>query len=155
MSSYIYFFAHKNGVFVPIGHYGRSTEIYSVFNEMAAWEQIRPLTRHELKCAKDSLRTEEFYTQRIEELRARIGYINTFNNTIEEKLRAIEEVEEEIDELREDRKEVRNARAFIGFMYDILDEAEYIESADMDPDDCIFIGLECGSNVSAADIQKN
>lgn len=154
MSSYIHFFIRKGDTFVPIGTYGRSTKVYEAFQHDAPWEQIRAITASDLDRIRATLMSEEYYDTQLTKVRRKIELVGTFTNSIEDKMEALDELEAEIDDWKDMRKETRAARAFIGFLYDILDEADYGDSV-MDPTAALYIGMECGSNVTVANIQKD
>lgn len=151
MSSYIHFFLRCGDKFLPIGTYGRSTHIYQAFEHFAPWERIRPVTIHFLDGVKNTLKDLDSLVSDITAARERIFQIGAFNNSIDEKLNAINSIEEEIAESKEEVEEIRNARNFIGFLYDILDEAEY-SSAQLNANEYLYVGLECGGSVTVADI---
>jgi hypothetical protein len=154
MSSYIHFFIRKGDTFIPIGTYGRSTRVYEAFEHDAPWEQIRAVTAADLDRIRNTLISEEYYDTQLAELRRKMELIGTFTNTIEDKIDALDELEAEMEDWKDARKETRAARAFIGFLYDILDEADYGD-ATMDPAATIYVGMECGYNVTAESIMKN
>ena len=154
MSSYIHFFVRRNDTFIPIGTFGRSTRIYAAFEHMAPWERIRALNTDLLKFARAYLKSEEEINREIDAAHARINTIAAFNNGVDEKMAAIDEVREEIKGWQEFAHEEREARAFIGFLYGILDEAEYNSLEGFGASACLYVGMECGSDVSVKDIAE-
>ena len=151
MSTYIHFFVRKHDNFAPIGTYGRSTWVFHAFESIAPWEKITVLGYKELGAAKASLSLDSVNAE-IENAKARIAQVSSFNNSIEDKLAAVNAIEDEISEMRETVEEIKNARAFIGFLYDILDEAEFCPLDGVEGNAYLYIGMECGKNVTTKDI---
>lgn len=155
MSAYLNFFVRINDNFAPIGTYGRSTQIYQLFDQFAPYEQISPITYDTLNSIKQSWRERSDDTQNlIDNSHKRIGLIPSFANSIEDKMDALAEEESYLSELEDTKKELDNARAFIGFLYDILDDIAYGEGEGYKVDEYIYIGVECGAAVGVNDIAK-
>lgn len=156
MSSYIHFFVRVNDKFAPIGTYGRSTQIYAAFEQLAPWEKVRSLNFHLLDIAKANLPDKHSLLDSISSDRERIQLITTFNNDIDAKLDAIHELEAGIAEAEEFLREVENARSFIGFLYDILDEAQYSSGQlVLDAENYLYVGMECGDYITAEKIETS
>lgn len=155
MSSYVYFFVRKHDEFAPIGIYGRGTQVYQLFNARAPWEQIAPVTYGMLNAIKNELRTlQDSGAADIEKARRKIELIPSFANSIEDKMDAIAEEESWLEELNETAKERDVAAAFVSFLFDILDAAEYGNDETLKSDEYVYFGVECGSAVSAQDLAK-
>ena len=150
MSSYIHFFVRKGNEFAPIGTYGRSTFVYSAFEVDAPWEHIAAVDIKTLDRAKNRLLNIGNLRSDIAAADETIGRIEAFNNSIAEKMEAIARIKDEIKEMNETIEDVLSARHFIGFLYDILDEAEY--SSQLNANEYLYVGMECGSDVSVKDI---
>lgn len=155
MSSYIHFFVRKHNEFAPIGTYGRSTCVYELFDHRAPWEQIAPVNYEMLNRVKDDLREKMTENDAaISNAHKRIALIPSFNNSIEDKMDALLEEEAAMEGLTERRKELDSARAFIGFLYDILDAVEYGNDDSLKSTEYLYVGMECGSSVSERNIAE-
>lgn len=144
MSSYLHFFLRDNDKFLPIGTYGRGSELYQAFNDAVPYAKIAPITNAVLDSIKDDLRSS-IEGSRAEERRIedRIQLISSFNNSVEEKIEALYNLDDYLVEAREDVEAKNLAMAFISFLYDILDEALY-GCEGIDPEAYIYAGIECG-----------
>lgn len=153
MSSYIHFFVRKRDEFAPISIYGRSTKIFQLFNARAPWKQIAPVTYDVLNSVKDDLREHMAASKAaIDKARERIKLIPSFANSIEDKMDAMAEEESYLEELNDEAKEWDAAAAYIGFLYDILDAAEYGNDEALKSNEYLYFGVECGSAVSVKDL---
>ena len=150
MSSYIHFFVRKNDVFAPIATYGRSSKIYYAFDQLAPYGKIRALTASNLRVVdSEYLDRAEYFENQIREVRDRIQLIASFNNDLEDKLRAIEGEESFIAEIKADAEETAAAHMFIGFLRDIIAEVEY--DSKYDPDNYLYVGIDCGDEDGEVD----
>ena len=150
MSSYVHFFVRKNDVFAPIATYGRSSKIYYAFDQFAPYGKIRALTASNLRVAdSEYLDRAETFENQIREIKDRIQLIASFNNDLEDKLRAIEGEESFIAEIKADAEETAAAHMFIGFLRDIIAEVEY--GSKYDPDNYLYVGIDCGDEDGEVD----
>lgn len=150
MSSYIHFFVRKNDVFAPIATYGRSSKVYYAFDQFAPYKKIRALTASNLRVIdSEYLDRAEIFEGQIREIKDRIQLIASFNNDLEDKLRAIEGEESFIAEIKADAEETAAAHMFISFLRDIIAEVEY--SSGYDPDNYLYVGIDCGDEDGEVD----
>ena len=159
MSSYMHFFIRKGNEFAPIATYGRSSCTYQAFKEFAPYEKIRPLTALQLGQVDEKLRADLESQYNRDAIVERINMISKFNNSVDEKLAAIEDEVSALKELEDEEKALKRARKFVSFLLDIIDEAhssQYYEdaAAHIDPNAYIYVGIECGGVVNVDTIEK-
>ena len=147
MSAYISFFIKgKDDNFYPIATYSRSTYVYKAFSDWgyAPWEKITPLNRTKLLNVRMSLnKFFSDYTLSLTEYEERIAQIvQMTNNSVDEKLEAIENEQSSIKEINEIIDEIRRALTFISFLEEILDCAAYGEDEKLNPETYLYAGVE-------------
>ena len=147
MSAYISFFVRgKDDNFYPIATYSRSTYIYSVFSDWgyAPWEKITPLDRNKLLNVRINLnKLFSDHTLSLTEYEERIAQIvQMTNNSVDEKLEAIENEQSCIKEIKLTMDEIKHAHAFIRFLEDILDSVAYGEDEGLNPEAYLYAGVE-------------
>lgn len=139
MSSYIHVFARKNETFVELLCYCRSSELYQALHHYAPYEEIAPLGSAQLVDAKsefvDRLDIAREFNAADELIVTQIG---SWSNTVDEKLEAINEIQRSISERKEEMNELEAAIHILEFLLNV--EAE------------LYIGKECGSDVTVYDI---
>ena len=103
-----------------------------------------------------SIRIDE-WTHRIEEERTNLQLIASFNNSVEDKIEAIESARDSIRENEEYVNEMKEALAFTYFLMDIYNEADDTkyedETARLDPTKYLYFGIECGTP-SIAEVEE-
>jgi len=158
MSQYIHFFVRSTDRLLPIRTTSRSSSIYSFFSKYAPYEKARALSRHELRniCEEIDRQIDE-WTRRIEEDRTNLQLIASFNNSIEDKIEALESARDSIRETKGYVNEMKEALAFAYFLIDMYDEADDTkyedETARLDPTKYLYFGIECGTP-SIAEIEE-
>ena len=150
MSQYIYFFIRSTDKLLPIRTASRSSSIYRFFSDYAPYEKARALSMQELQDIREeiNIRIDE-WTHRIEEERTNLQLIASFNNSVEDKIEAIESARDFIRENEEYINEMKEALAFTYFlinMYNEADDTKYEdETARLDPTKYLYFGIECGT----------
>ena len=158
MSQYIYFFIRSTDKLLPIRTASRSSAIYHFFSDYAPYEKARALSMQELQNIREKIdiRIGE-WTRRIEDERTNLQLIASFNNSIEDKIEAIETARDSIRENEECVSEMKEALAFTNFLMDIYNEADYTkyedETARLDPTKYLYFGVECGTP-SIAEVEE-
>ena len=158
MSQYIYFFIRSTDKLLPIRTASRSSAIYHFFSDYAPYEKARALSMQELQNIREEIdiRIGE-WTRRIEDERTNLQLIASFNNSIEDKIDALETARDFIQENEEFVSEMKEALAFTNFLIDIYNEADYTkyedETARLDPTKYLYFGVECGTP-SIAEIEE-
>ena len=88
-------------------------------------------------------------THRIEEERTNLQLIASFNNSIEDKIEALESARDSIREDEESVNEMKEALAFTYFLMDMYNEADDTEYEDetarLNPNKYLYFGIECGT----------
>ena len=150
MSQYIHFFVRSTDRLLPIRTASRSSSIYQFFCEFAPYEKVRAISIQELQNIREEIdiRIGE-WTRRIEDERTNLQLIASFNNSIEDKIEALESARDSIQENEEYINEMKEALAFTYFltnMYNEADDTKYEdETARLDPTKYLYFGIECGT----------
>ena len=158
MSQYMHFFVRSTDRLLPIHTVTHSSSIYRFFNDYAPYEKARALSMQELKEIREeiSIRIDE-WTHRIEEDRTNLQLIASFNNSIEDKIEALESARDSIRENEEYVNEMKEALAFTYFLMNMYNEADGTkyedETARLDPTKYLYFGIECGTP-SIAEIEE-
>ena len=158
MSQYMHFFVRSTDRLLPIHTVTHSSSIYRFFNDYAPYEKARALSMQELKEIREEINTRiDEWTHRIEEDRTNLQLIASFNNSIEDKIEALESARDSIRENEEYVNEMKEALAFTYFlmgMYNEADDTKYEdETARLDPTKYLYFGIECGTP-SIAEIEE-
>ena len=158
MSQYIHFFVRSTDRLLPIRTASRSSAIYQFFSDYAPYGKARALSIHELQNIREEINAQiDEWMQRIEESRANLQLIASFNNSIEDKIEALETARDSIRENEEYVNEMKEALAFTYFLMDIYNEADDTkyedETARLDPTKYLYFGIECGTP-SIAEIEE-
>lgn len=150
MSQYIHFFVRSTDRLLPIYTASRSSAIYRFYGDYAPYEKVRALSMDVLKEIREEISAQfDEWMRRIEESRANLQMIAAFNNSVEDKMGALEIARDKIREDKEAMWEIENALAFTDFLMNICDEAEDTqyydeEEAKIDPTKYLYFGVECG-----------
>ena len=158
MSQYIHFFIRSTDKLLPIYTTSHSSSIYRFFSDYAPYEKARALSIQELQDIREeiNIRIDE-WTRRIEEKRTNLQLIASFNNSVEDKIEAIESARNAIRENEEYINEMKEALAFTYFLIDMYIEADDTkyedETARLDPNKYLYFGIECGTP-SIAEIEE-
>ena len=150
MSQYIHFFIRSTDRLLPIYTTSNYSPIYHFFGDYAPYEKARALSMQELQNIREEIdiRIGE-WTRRIEEKRTNLQLIASFNNSVEDKIEALESARDSIQENEESVNEMKEALAFTNFLIDIYNEADDTkyedETARLDPTKYLYFGIECGT----------
>ena len=150
MSQYIHFFVRSTDRLLPIHTTSRSSSIYHFFSDYAPYEKARALSMQELQNIREEINAQiDEWTRRIEEERASLQLIASFNNSIEDKIEALESARNGIRENEGSVNEMKEALAFTYFLMDIYNEADDTkyedETARLNPNKYLYFGIECGT----------
>ena len=158
MSQYIHFFVRSTDKLLPIYTSSHHSSVYRFFCDYAPYEKARALSIQELQDIREeiNIRIDE-WTRRIEEERTNLQLIASFNNSVEEKIEALESARGSIRENEEYVNEMKEALAFTSFLIDMYIEADDTkyedETARLNPNKYLYFGIECGTP-SIAEIEK-
>lgn len=147
MSSYANFYLRVNDNFAPIASYSRSSIIYQTVSNYVPYERlvaIRPLTINEwINTVKELKVNVEASINRYQNI---INQIFQANNSIQEKLEAVEEYKDLINEERDTIEELESAFYFFGMLDTMIEEYKYGDEADKFENDefhYLYVGIEC------------
>ena len=149
MSQYIHFFVRSTDRLLPIRTTSRSSSIYHFFSDYAPYGKVRALSMQDLQNIREEINTQiDEWTRRIEEDRANLQLIASFNNSIEDKIEALEAARDSIRKNEESVNEMKEALAFTYFLMDMYNEADDTkyedETARLNPNKYLYFGIECG-----------
>lgn len=154
MSQYIQFFIKSNSnEFLPIGVFSRCNAIYGFFEEYfnAPYEKIAAITMQDLtylvRKIDDCIK---IHNDRIVELEQKIKTITEYNNSVKEKMLAIDDVNSVIKEYVRERDEFKWARDYVCSLQEIIDAIAYDDKYCKDT--YLYCGIEVGNNLSINDI---
>ena len=150
MSQYIHFFVRSTDRLLPIRTASRSSFIYHFFSDYAPYEKARALSMQDLQNIRDEINLQiDEWTRRIEEDRTNLQLIASFNNSVEDKIEALESARDSIREHEESVNEMKEALAFTYFLMDMYNEADDTkyeeEKARLNPNKYLYFGIECGT----------
>lgn len=145
MSAYIQFFIRHEDTFLPIGIFHRNNVIYQAFDGIAIWEKLRPISEMHLnnveKVIKGLINEGEKALARSEEEKK---LITSFNNSVEEKLMALEDRNAFIEEIQDDIKNAEAAQRYVWALRDILDSIQF---TDFNKQPYLYVGIEVEGKV--------
>lgn len=104
----------------------------------------------ELQNIRDEISSQiDEWTRRIEEDRTNLQLIASFNNSVEDKIEALESARDSIREHEESVNEMKEALAFTYFLMDMYNEADDTkyedETARLNSNKYLYFGIECGT----------
>lgn len=142
MSEYMSFFIRRDAnIFVPLFTFSRSSALYQQFDYTVPYEKVRALSYSELE--KYLGKCESCITKlkgSIRKANERKTLIASFNNSVDEKVEALNEVEYDIRGAEDSIREVERAYYSILALIDIVDEIAYNPAYDKDK--YIYAGIE-------------
>lgn len=150
MSEYTQFFVRNGDNFLPIGTYCRSSKVAEVFKYIAPYETIKPLTSSNLRSAREILREQiQDYDKSIERERDEIDFLRSCAMDNEERMERYRDSIEMINDYSDSKDECTHALSFIGFLEDILEEAQTERKFGENPlqlneNSYVYVGIEVG-----------
>ena len=160
MSSYINFFIRSDNRFLPLGNFSRSSEIYQRLNNDVPYEKLKALTYNKLNNVVNNIIEDAHkYNNRILKYKKEIELIATFNNSVEDKLEAINSIESTIEDIEESISELNFAQGWFDSLCKIIDRASEYTDEDynglIDASKYIYAGIETPLVPTLADIKKD
>lgn len=145
MSAYIQFFIRHEDTFLPIGVFSRNNVIYQVFDDVAPWGKLRPISEMHLNDVDNIIKSlikegEDALAREAEEEKL----IASFNNSVEEKLMALADRDEFVKEVKDDIKNAEAAQRYVWTLRDIFESIEY---TDFNKKPYIYVGIEVNGTV--------
>ena len=154
MSQYMSFFIRRDSDnFVPLFTFSRSSALYQQFDYTVPYEKVRALSYSELekylgKCESYIVKLKDS----IRKANEKKTLIASFNNPVDEKVEALNEVEYDIREAEDSIREVERAYYSILALIDIVDEIAYNPAYDKDK--YIYAGIEVCDPTSEDVVEK-
>ena len=149
MSMYVDFFIKRDNKFIQIADYSRNSQIYKITSDCLPYGKVRALTIQDLeKFIGVVCRDIKEYKERIEKINMRISNISSFNNSVEDKLEAINTYEMDKSEWEDDIEELQFAKNFFMFLEDLIESGIYgEENKEINSDKYLYAGIEVGEPV--------
>jgi predicted ribosome quality control (RQC) complex YloA/Tae2 family protein len=158
MSQYIHIFVRSDkDEFIPIHCTCRGSVIYDTFGGYAPYEKIAPVTEDTLSRIRDYVNNRlKEYQDGIDKHNRKIELITRMADvSIEDRVDHINDYMNTINEYKEGMKQLEMANNYISFLTDIIDEKNGSVRYDGGRDvPIIYMGIECGSNVTLDDVQE-
>lgn len=149
MSSYVNFYLRVNDSFAPIGSYSRSSEMYQMMQTRCPYEKIAALTSSDLL---DVIHEFENKINRMKEVRKadekRCEMIMQANNSLDEKLQAIEDIESNFTDMDDYIEENQFAADTLRVFCHMIDEFRYTDFSN-DFNHCIYAGIEAAGDLES------
>jgi len=142
MSSYISFFVRVNDTFAPIGSWSRNSEMYQAMQDWCPYEKIRAFSFNDLMNVVKEL---EDKAREADEKRCQM--IMQANNSVEEKMEAVNEIESNYEEMDSFIEEVQFAADTLRVFCNMIDDFKFAEiKFTNDYNHYIYAGIEvCGT----------
>ena len=149
MSMYVSFMIKVGDKFIRIADYSRNSQIYKIASDCLPYEKVRALNIHDLEIFANAARsTANKCKEQIEKINNLIKDISSFNNSVDEKLRAIAEYEGDKRDWEDDLDEINFAIDFFMFLERMIESVTYGEnSKSIDADKYLYAGIEVGEPV--------
>lgn len=144
MSQYIHFYVRNNNNFLPIGTFCRSSFIYSIVNRElnVPYEKIMALSGESIgTCLRAARHDLDLLKRRIENYRKEKELIASFNNSVEDKLAAIDDINKMIEDDEYEISFLESAVGFFNTLGIIYDDIKYEDN--FDEKNYLYCGIEC------------
>ena len=124
MSTDVNFYVRVNDKFAPIGHYTRSSTLYRAFDGISQYGKIVPLSEQDLYRVASVLNDEytSYANMKENNLKKIDKIMNAKNTPLKEKMDMIGEYEIDTAELDELIEENTEAKYFVGFLLNLLND---------------------------------
>lgn len=140
MSQYLHIFVKHDHTYTPLLCVSRNTCIYRLFQDSVPYEKITMITPTQVSDAAEFALTRYNELDRLDaaatEWMAKVG---TWDNTVEEKMEYIHQIQQDMDEREIEKDEWLAAYYYLTFLSEI--------------EDYLYAGIECGENVTDADVE--
>ena len=142
MSEYMSFFIRRDSDnFVPLFTFSRNSALYQQFNYTVPYEKVRALSYPELekvlgRCESCIVKLKDS----IRKANEKKTLIASFNNPVDEKVEALNEVEYDIHETEDSIRDTERAYYSVLALIDIVDEIAYNPAYDKNK--YIYAGIE-------------
>lgn len=152
MSEYISFFIRRGqNNFIPLFTFSRNVSIFQSFRYALPYERVRAISLNELENKElEFKRRSDDVIKRIGRLKEERALIASFNNTVDEKMDALQDNAECIKEYEEELEDERRALYTIVALIDIIENIRF--DKEWDKDVYIYGGIEVGDDITAEDV---
>lgn len=152
MSEYISFFIRRGqNNFIPLFTFSRNSSIFQSFRYALPYERVRAISLNELEDKElECERRSDNVIKRIDCLKEDRALIASFNNTVDEKMDALQDNAECIKEYEEELEDERRALYTIVALIDIIENIRF--NKDWNKDVYIYGGIEVGDDITAEDV---
>lgn len=160
MSQYMQFFIRCEDKFVPMCSFSRNDIVYKAFAYDIPYGNIISLTEHLLHAAESYLTGEEDeLNAKIKAQQDLIESIRHFNNSVDDKLDAINSAAEVVYDFECGLRQVERAKNLVDFFETILMEAKYRDNdcplADYTENTVLYAGIEVPAYPTMDDVDPN
>lgn len=151
MSQYTQFFLRNKDVFLPIATYSRSNKIAEIFQYAAPYESIRPVTFKMLREVREVAQSQlNECDNSIARAKEQIEFLCNCTMEADERIEHYNSAVEFIEDVETCKKQCAHAISFIGFLEDVLEEAETERKWGENPlqlneDSYVYVGIEVGT----------
>jgi hypothetical protein len=143
---YVNFFIRVKDIFVPVGSFSRSSNIFGAISDSLPWEKVRPISGIDLHNFKQSL--IHIQSEWEEELRGyedELRFIEKSESPLSERVDMRRTISNEMDGLKEDLDWLRSDIDYFNFLDRLRDEIRYDQNfKDINLEKYIYAGIECG-----------
>lgn len=151
MSMYTHIFLRKGNEFLEVSCTGRSSALSEMLEHYAPWEKVRLLTIKDLKDIYEQYTNElDKWKDYIAKQQAQRSLIASFNNSVEDKIEAIQDCNASIDEVSETVDELSYALMQIRWLISIAEDADGEYGNHIQ----IYVGIECGGEITPDMIEE-
>lgn len=149
MSQYIDFYikpkSNKAGDWVPLGDFSRSSNEYGYGEHYCQYETGCALTTEKINYIISDINDAiENLNEHIKRQKEQVHILATFNNSIEDKMEALEEQSAYISESEEELVSLQKAKEWYNFLQIVIDSNKYEDG--IDEEDLIYFGIEWNPN---------
>ena len=152
MSSYLNFYARANNIFIPLGSYSRSSQMYQEINNSVPYEKIRAIKSQDLKDYINDLKESECRIQKMkQEDEQRIQLImSAANSSLQEKMEYVEEIQANFMEMDALIEEYVSAINTLQVYLDMIDQFRYSSMYfDNNYEHYIYAGVEANGDMES------
>lgn len=149
MSMYVDFFIKRDNKFIRIADHSRNSQIYKITSDCLPYGKVRALTIFDLEKFSDIVHEDIIECKKhIEKINICISNISNFNNSLEDKLEAINTYEMDKSDWEDDIEELQFAKNFFMFLEDLIESGIYgEENKEMNSNKYLYAGIEVGEPV--------
>lgn len=147
MSSYINFFVRSpSDEFCPIGSFSRNNPIYQRLHNNVPYEAVSAISVNAIQGAISDLQDEKktYESHMAEQLRLAEDVIPKYNNSVDEKTTAIEEILQTVQEIKEEIEGIDRAISYLYSITVIIDDVGYGDGRNQNQ--YIYAGIEVPSD---------